>query len=626
MQATANQDPWWTITDEDERTNALISSVRVVKNTEQWRQDRNLINLRLYAGRAFAGLVPTGNSMPYSRDVAFNAFDDERVRLNVIQSVIDTLSAKNGKDCPIPMILTNQGDWNDRQAAKDLGAWIEGSFYEAGVYDTSPDFFRDAAIFGTGILHVFRLDGKVRIERVFPSEIYVDPVDAMYGNPRILYRTKMVEKHVLMAAFPKASEMIEEAPENITDRPTQTDANTRMVEVVEAWHLPSSEGADDGRHIIAIEGKQLNPGNDAWTRQDFPFVFFHWSNPVVGFWGIGASERLTSIQLEINRILMVIQESFRLLAKPTVYIEEGSKIVKQHMTNQVANILTYRGATPITQTPQTVHPEVFRQLDWYVERAYVQEGANEMSAAGIKPAGVESGRGMRVLSDIQSDRLMTLARSFEASIMELAKKMVAEAREAIEAGEPLEGVVMTRDRHVPRKVDIHDIDLSEDAYVMQMFPISNLSRTPAARMEDIQELMQAGLLDPTIGRRLLDFPDLDAEDSIDFAPIDYIDWRISNMLDGEEYVPPDGIQDINLTISRTQKVYQREAVNGASEEKLAMLEQYILDAVAMKQEAEAAQMQQLQQNAPGAEQLRSRPEDTMMPQQDMAALPQGTTA
>jgi hypothetical protein len=138
--------------------------------------------------------------------------------------------------------------------------------------------------------------------------------------------------------------------------------------------------------------------------------------------------------------------------------------------------------------------------------------------------------------------------------------------------------------------------------------------------------MQAGLLDPTIGRRLLDFPDLDAEDSIDFAPIDYIDWRISNMLDGAEYVPPDGIQDINLTISRTQKVYQREAVNGASEEKLAMLEQYILDAVAMKQEAEAVQMQQLQQNAPGAEQLRSRPEDQMMPQQDMAALPQGTMA
>ncbi len=626
MQGTANQDPWWTIRDEDERVSALISSVRTVKDVEQWRQDRNLVNLRLYAGRAFAGLVPTGNSMPYTRDVALYSFDDERIRLNVIQSIIDTLASKIGKDKPLPMVLTNQGDWEERQAAIDLGAWIEGSFYEAGVYDISPDFFRDGAIFGTGILHPYRHAGKICVERVFPSEIYVDPVDAMYGKPRILYRTKMVEKHVLMEAFPKSREMIEEAPENVTDRPTQTDQNTRMVEVVEAWHLPSAPGADDGRHIIAVEGKQLNTGSDSWTRSDFPFVFFHWSKPVVGFWGIGASERLTSIQLEINRILMVIQESFRLLAKPTVYLEEGSKIVKQHLTSQVANIVTFRGTPPITQVPQTVHPEVFRQLDWYVERAYVQEGANELSAAGIKPKGVESGKGMRVLSDIQSDRLMGLARQFESALMDLAKKMIAEAKEAIEAGEELQGVVMTRDRHSPRKVDIHDINLSEDAYVMQMFPVSNLSRTPAARMEDIQDLMGAGLLDPTIGRRLLDFPDLDAEDSIDFAPIDYVDWRIANMLRGDDYVEPDGIQDINLTISRTQKVYQREAVNGASAEKLAVLEQYILDAVRIKKDAEAAQMQELQQNAPGAEQLRSRPEDQMMPQQGMAALPQGAMA
>jgi hypothetical protein len=629
MKGVANQDPWWQIEDEEERTNALISSVRTVKNVDQWRQDRNVLNLRLYAGRQFNGIVPVGATMPYVRDNAFYGFDDDRIRLNVIQSVTDTLTAKIGKNRPLPTLLTNRGDWEARQAAMDLSSWIEGSFYEARVYDTLPLIFRDAAIFGTGIIHPFRSHGKVCAERVYPSEILVDPVDSMYGDPRILYRVKMIEKNVLAKAFPRFAETIELAPENIIDRPTQTDQNTRMVEVVEAWHLPSSPEAEDGKHIIAVEGAQLNPGDDEWTREDFPFVFFHWSRPVVGFWGVGASERLTSIQLEINRILAVIQDSFRLLAKPTVYVEEGSKIVKQHLTNEVANIVTYRGNPPVVSSPQTVHPEVFRQLDWYVERAYAQEGANEMAAAALKPAGIESGKGLRVLEDQFSDRFMTLSRQLEEACTELSRKFIAEAKAAIESGEELDGVVMSRNRRAPRKVDFHDIELSEDAYVIQTFPISNLSTTPAARMEDIQDLMGAGLLDPTIGRRLLDFPDLDAEDSIDFAPIDYVDWRIEKILkEGEAgYESPNGIQDLNLTILRCQKVWQRESINGAPEDRLALLEQYLMEAVQMKQEAEASQMEQLAQSAPGAEQLSgAQPAPQMTPVQAMPALPQGAMA
>jgi hypothetical protein len=162
------------------------------------------------------------------------------------------------------------------------------------------------------------------------------------------------------------------------------------------------------------------------------------------------------------------------------------------------------------------------------------------------------------------------------------------------------------------------------------FQIAASNATLAARENGLRTLWEdAGSANVYAALRVAGDPgslDLDAEDSIDFAPIDYVDWRIANMLRGDDYVEPDGIQDINLTISRTQKVYQREAVNGASAEKLAVLEQYILDAVRIKKDAEAAQMQELQQNAPGAEQLRSRPEDQMMPQQGMAALPQGAMA
>lgn len=611
-----NSAPWWQIEDESERVNAVVGAVRQI---QAQTQDSNFGNdgkeaavkyMRLYAGREYLKYLPIGYAAPYGRVSSVSAWDDNRIRLNICQSIIDTLTAKIGKNRPKPTYLTDSGKWEDRVAAKDLDAWTEGAFYQAGVYENGPLIFRDAAIFGTGFEHVYSDEGKICIERVFPSEILVDPVDAKDGNPRVLYRIKSIDQYVLAEHFPRYREQIELSQGIFTAAGMRKTNDVKQVQVVEAWHLPSSKKAKDGKHIICIDGQQLNTGDDAWTRSEFPFAIFRWSRPLLGFMGEGACERLLSIQLEINTLLQKIQESFRLLAKPTVYVEEGSKVVKQHLTSQIANIVMYRGTAPVIASQQTVHPEVFRHLNWLVERAYFQEGVSQMSAAGQKPLGIDSGRGMRVLSDVETDRFSTLSRDWETFHMDVARLMIAEAKECIEKGIELDGVVMTRNRREPRKIDFQDIQISEDDYVMQVFPISSLSSSPAARMEDVQDMMSVGLIDPQYGRRLLDFPDLDLENSIDFAPLDFIDWTASNILTKGEYQEPKPYQNLKLTIVRVQKIIQRERVNGAPDDRIELLEQYLEETMQMDREADAAALEQqaaMQQQAMAAQQMTAPP-------------------
>ena len=53
--------------------------------------------------------------------------------------------------------------------------------------------------------------------------------------------------------------------------------------------------------------------------------------------------------------------------------------------------------------------------------------------------------------------------------------------------------------------------MEEDQYSLQCYPISKLPSDPAGRLETIQELIQGGFVSQDVGNRLLDFPDLDAE-------------------------------------------------------------------------------------------------------------------
>ena len=166
-----------------------------------------------------------------------------------------------------------------------------------------------------------------------------------------------------------------------------------QIEVLEAWHLPSGEGATDGRHVICISNATLV--DEQWDKGSFPFVFVRWTDPMLGFWGEGVACDIQGMQVEINKLLMKIQRAFHLMSVPRIYVENGSKIRKSFFNNEIGTIIPYTGQPPVQMTPPSLNREIFDHLERLYNRSFEIAGISQMAATSMKPAGLNSGAALR---------------------------------------------------------------------------------------------------------------------------------------------------------------------------------------------------------------------------------------
>lgn len=567
---------WWDAEEPKDRAALVIASASHVKEMSHERSMANLRHARLYGNFDQLGFGPRD----YTRTASHPT---NRIALNVIASCIDTLVSKIAKNSPRPSFQTTRGNFKQRQKAKRLDQFVRGLFYEAEVYKHTAVQFFDGCWAGTGVLKVFLNHAKrIRVERTFPDELYVDDVDGMYGAPRQLYQRKLIPRDVLLADpdFSDSQEKVAAITEAAT--PSEAEATRGfgdVVEVWESWHLPAYKGAGDGHHVIAIDGCELY--HEEWKHEFFPFVFFRYKPRVLGFWGQGLAEELTGIQLEINRLLRSVSEQLRRKGRGRVFLHGDSKVVPAHLTNGIGDVVKYFGTNPpVVDNSNAVAQEEFVQLDRLVRYAYQLAGISEMSAGSKKPSGLDSAVAIREFSDVESERFALTGKRYEAIFLDLAKVMLALVGETGGSGYK----VKVAGKRVVDEIDWKDIQLDEESYTIQMFPVSSLPQLPSARRQAVKELLQDGVItDMAEYRRLLDFPDLEEEGNLAAAALDDVDNTISKILDEEkpEYIPPDEHQNLQLLISRARAAYLRAKHEGAEENRLSKLRTLIDQASAL---------------------------------------------
>jgi len=565
---------WWSHSDPYEYALAAYTHIRGRDGT---RREDFLRYMRLYGNRNVLGAGPTDFSLMLS---------EERVTLNVIKSVCDTVSARIAKNRPRPVFLTSGGNYSLRRRAKLLEKFVDSQFYSAGLYNVAPKVFVDACVFGTGVVKTYRVREDIRVERVFPGEIFVDRAEGVYGEPQQMYQRKFINRDVLIDMFPKKASKIRRIDAGtMRDFEFGRDSTADQVEVLECWHLPSGPDAKDGRHCIVADGVTLFKGD--WEYDHFPFTFIRWSEQLRGFWGSGLAEELTGIQVEINKLLMKIQKAMQLLAVPWVLVESGSKIKKAHLNNQIGAIIPYTGTPPIVRPNQTISPEVFSHLDRLYQRAYEIAGVSQLSASSLKPAGLESGVALREYNDIESERFALISRDYETMFMDIARRMVALGKEISEEN-PDWSIVAQRDKETIQEVKWKDVDLGKDVYVLKVYPSSSLPSTPAGRLAMVEQLMGAGLLGPEEAKRLLDFPDLDRDLALDRAAADNIDRIIEQILDEGIYESPEPFMDLILAMKKVQASYNKAVNDNVPEDRLGMLRQFLAATHLLMQRARQA--------------------------------------
>jgi len=516
----------------------------------------------------------------------------QRVKLNVIKSVIDTTYNKVGKNKPLPYFLTNGGNFDQQEKSKNLSKFIEGCFYENNVYDIGRDLLRDALLYGTAVVKNFVDNNKFKFERRKPSNILIDMEEAVFINPSQYHEIDRLSRQTLVEMYPKFKEEImlaDTAKLEETD-PFENDQqkDNSIVEVCESWVLAekfSEDNIQKGIHTISINSAILL--KEEYGKCEPPFTFFKWDKPLLGFWGTGMAEAIQSIQIEINKVLRTLQLSIHLTAIPKVFLQRGTTVPRSHFNNEIGGLIIYDGVEPKYASVGSVPPELMQYLQWLIDQLYQMTGVSVLSAQSLKPSGLNSGKALNTFNDIESERFITYGQKYEELFLDLAKKCIEMASDLEEEG--IDVITKAHGDVSFEKMKWSDVKLSEDSYVMKAYPISFFSTTPSAKWQEVQELINAGMLDPKTGMKLLDFPDLKAVSKSVTGQEYAIDQIISGFVRGE-YESPDAYINLELAQQKIQDAYADYKTQKLNESKLQLFRDF-LDEIAIIKNMQAQQME-----------------------------------
>jgi hypothetical protein len=587
---------WWQGDSKKQRAEQLITTASFLKEQQQYRYRQASIYARLYGNHPISNFIGSNFKMGSGTGLGPQNLPVDRPTMNVVQSCIDTLVSRITQNRPRPIFLTDNGNYKERNLAKHLNGFIQGELYQTKAYALGETLLRDAAVLGTGVIKIFEKDKRVALERKLITELLLDPNDSLYGNPRQLMEVALIDRSVLMDIFPEYRATIEKAEQAYPDNSGEASRTVSdQVMIVEGWHLPSGKDASDGKHIIACTaGCILDEG---YNKQKFPFIFLPYSSRILGFEGQGLAEQLMGTQVEINKLLMTISTSINLVGVPRVFVEDGSKVVKAHLNNAIGSIVTYRGTKPQYEVAPCVPAELYQQLQRLIGYAYQQSGISELAASSKKPAGLTSGTALREYDDLQSDRFAALNRRYDNVFIDLAYAITDLAKDIAERDGSYTTVYPNKDG--TKEVDLPKAEMLKDP-VIQCYDSSALPKDPAGRKQQITEDMQAGLISPQEGRRLLQYPDLEQEDTLANAGEERILKILDEIVDTGKYTPPDPFMNFDLATQKAVEYYNLYTAAKLEESKAQKLRDFFTQVQALKQAAQPPPMPGQMPGAPAA--------------------------
>lgn len=575
---------WWKAP-EAEMHMHVTAVTRRIETDQAPRLGEMLRYARLYAQRNFQGF----GSSQYQRAIATSPRNQNVLKLNVIKACISTSASKISKNRPRALFLTDGADYELQDRAEKCTQYVDGLFRATDVYTHGQAVFVDSQVFGTGGLEVFAEGETIKVERVFIDEIRVDAEDGKRGKPRQMHRVISAPRDGLLALYgkdPAKAEAIRNAPAVKLEPGSTTVAD--HVAVTRSWHLRTTEEADDGRFTVTIDGATLQclP----WRHDYFPILFLRWEPALSGFFGVGLCEELTPVQLAINRMLRRIDDGLE-GAVPRTFLNGEAQVNRAAITDEVWSIINYSGVNPPVFSPTAAFPaEVYTFLWNLWNKAFEVSGVSQLSATGKKPAGLDSGVALREYQDIESERFVLAGQRWEAFFMEIARVMLDMTRD-LAARNPKLSIKVVDGDVTNNLTWLKDVNLTEDQYLLQVWPTAGLPQSPAGRLAFVSELRKQGFLQSNeIALQLLNYPDLKKWISLENAGLKNVRKTIALILNKGIVSEPTEYMPLDMAIREAHAAYLDGLTNGRPRERLDLLETWIgqADALLKRLKAEAA--------------------------------------
>lgn len=565
MSKKAPRGPWYRQPREraHEAVYARVSALR--NELAAWR-DHALFLMQLRAG---------------SEDISGDGLhrgEDGRLRYNLASSTVDTAQSLIAASRPLPQCVVKGGDWKKQRKAKLRTRTLQSQALEMKLYQLFAQAHDDACTAGIGAIH-FLADtdtGLPSAERVHPLQLVWDRTEASNGQLRSLFRLRLIDREVLRALYKDHAELLSASDgpsfQDLRDFALQRNTKCDQVVVYEAWHLPSSSKADDGKHVICTNNATLLL--EDWKRPRFPMSFFRWAPRQVGFLGRSLVEEVRPAQRRIHSLIEFVEECQDLGSVPRVWLEEGGHTEPDELDNRPMGIGFYRGQPPIFNTFEATPQDLQAEIDRIREQTWSMLGLTQSQVQGERPAGVTSAVGMRTMDDIGSRRHAMNLRWFEDSVLE-SFLCLSDLNDDVAERDP--GFVVrrqTRGRFLETS-KWAELKIPEGDLSVSVFPVSALPTTPAGRYQQLEEWIQAGWIPREVAMQLLGMPDLEAYEDLNTADLRCVQWQVGRILDGEQNVLPVPQQDLLGAAEFARKSYLHELQEGAPAEVLDALDNFV---------------------------------------------------
>lgn len=510
-----------------------------------------------------------------------------RLTVNLLKVYGDSLAGKLVQNSSRVTGQAVGGDFSLHQRIKKLDQMLDGEFQRGNVYRESMQVALDAINTGTGYMQIHRDGEKICYERVFPNEVFVDELEAAYTDPTVMFRVRYLKRENVKALWPKYADKIDSASPPNPLGFAWTIYNPGMIEVFEAWAIPY--GARKGRHVICTSNCTLV--DEPYNEECFPFAIFKAGTRPLGWYGQGYIEQIGGAQVEMNKILHIMSRSAHLGMAPFWVVASGANINVEHLRNEIGHIVKTDGPPPQWVTNQPFSQAAPAYVDMLQSKISDYYGINQMEATGGMPLNrLDSRKALIEFQDMSATRQTVLLKYWEYFFLDVAKRTINIAKQIAKSKGEFP-VITSAGYGKSQVLDWHDyVDIEEGDFRLTLAPSNILSMTPAAKKNDIIDMMQAAdpsgkpLLTAEQGLALLQGPpDIASVVNEVSAPENYISMVIERLMDGT-YEPPEPrlAPYIDRAIKRVTDASFQAETDGCGQEIIDLFDQWLGDAAELK--------------------------------------------
>lgn len=453
---------------------------------------------------------------------------------NVIRSIINAMHSRIGAKHPRPMFLTDHGTYETRKKVQSNDKIVNYHMKRGKVNRACKQAFKLATICNLGAVKIM-VDSKnkcFKYEPIHPMKIYVPSPRYGLMDRHEIFQEYYIPHSTLVEMFPDKEKQIEMQVDNymIRDNFVESDDYTKANGccVIECWRSGKKHAIfmPDVENCILYE--------EQWKYDFIPFAFYRWETKAEGFYGQGLAEELTPIQRRINYITRKIMASLDLVAGSRIMIQGNIEEHKSKITNQIGSIIRYSGDQPPFESVfQGVPESYFRDLQQQIDFAIKQSGLSELTITSQKPKGLNSGKALQTYHDIETQRFAHAAREYSDLYMELAK--------------------YTYELGLGHGFKMFEKLTEKEKPFIDVYPTNMLSDHPSGRYEDLEKLINMGVVPQGQVTQLLEFPDLKAFETQESATIKATNELLTAIVDADEgeAVNTDPFEELDLNIQMT---------------------------------------------------------------------------